>query len=136
MKLAIHVIVSLVLIGYFTLAHAKDDRWKYIATNGLDQKIYYDTKSVTVYGKKEDKIAKVWIKSIATKSEDNLQESSELREYDCSNRMTRSLPAGKFVRKDGTENHLDTTNTIAGEWSEISYDTWHETIFDIVCKKK
>ena len=49
------ILLSLITIGS-ELSYAADDRWRYFATNGAGDTLYYDTDSVTVYGNKIVKV--------------------------------------------------------------------------------
>jgi hypothetical protein len=125
----IGLILLFLFIFYSELSYATDNRWRYFATNGLGAMLYYDIDSVTVY---DNKIVKVWYKIIPNKaSESPVREAKFLDEFNCDKRESRSLK-NHFYYKDGNvKSDLEKT-----KWGDIEPETWEESLFNIVCKKK
>lgn len=120
------ILLSLITIGS-ELSHAADDRWKYFATNGAGDTLYYDTDSVTVYG---NKIVKVWYKMILNKdSKSPVREAKYLEEFNCNKRERRTIE-GHYYYKDGNYKF----DGEKSNWEDIEPETWIESLFNIVCK--
>jgi hypothetical protein len=122
------ILLSLIVTGS-ELSYARGDRWRHFATNGLGAELYYDTDSVTVYG---NKIVKVWYKMILHKaSESPVRELKSLDEFNCNKREWRAIER-RYYYEDGNYK-LDGEKS---NWGDIEPETWTESLFNIVCKKK
>jgi hypothetical protein len=122
------ILLSLITIGS-ELSYAADDRWRYFATNGLGDTLYYDTDSVTVYG---NKIVKVWYKIILHKdSESPVREGKFLDEFNCNKRECRAIERHYYYKDGNHKFDVEKSN-----WEDIQPETWEESLFNIVCKKK
>ncbi len=121
------ILLSLITIGS-ELSYAADDRWRYFATNGLGDTLYYDTDSVTVYG---NKIVKVWYKMIYKDSKSPLRELKILNEFNCNKRDYRRLEMHAYYKDGSYKFDVEKRN-----WEDIEPETWLESLFNIVRKKK
>lgn len=122
------ILLSLITIGY-ELSYAADDRWRYFAANGAGDTLYYDTDSVTVYG---NNMVKVWYKMILHKdSKSPVREGKWLNEFNCNKREYRKIEA-YYYYKDG-DYKWDYEKS---DWEDFEPETWKESLFNIVCKKK
>lgn len=133
MALSARAKIGVILLSFITigceLSYAADVRWRYFATNGLGDKLYYDTDSVTVYG---NKMVKVWYKIILPKdSESPVRETKSLDEFNCHKREYRNLEMHAYYKDGNYKFDVEKSN-----WEDIQPESWKESLFNIVCKKK
>ena len=106
-----------------------DKRWKYYATNKAGCAFYYDTKSIIYL---PDNVVKVWEKSLCPETTGYVVlEMKRLNEIDCNKRTYRQLQM-EGTEKDGS----GVFNFEPSLYSEISPESWMETLYQTVCKGK
>jgi hypothetical protein len=125
-------ILSVFIVVNFVYPEEQSPRWKYYSTDGAYNDHYYDTKGI-VYTK--NNIVKVWEKKVATDKSGEvmktMKELAELKEINCLIREYRTFVTYYDVNSKPLTSHVEPT-----QWESIAPETWMETLYDIVCKKK
>lgn len=119
-----------VIVSFSRISRTEDEKWKYYATSKDNTKHYYDVKSITYTS---DSLVRVWDKTIVSENSNSLtREMRMLREMDCSKRRYRSLEM-RVEYIDGSEKEKVYSRPA---WVPVTSNTWIESLFEIVCKKK
>lgn len=107
----------------------KTKRWR-LATTGKDVEVYYDRGGISRTPKGT---VKVWIKYEYTKESPYIKQSASLMEYQCADRMSRTLSETHYNQSGEVINSSTFRNL---RWDYVAPDTIDEAIFEIVCKGK
>lgn len=131
MKIVFNIMIFLLFVAVLSAsAEDLDKRWKYFATNVAGCDFYYDAESIIYL---PNNAVKVWEEMLCPETTGYVVlEMKTLKEIDCNKRTYRLLQM-EGTKKDGS-GVFDFEPS--SRYDEIEPETWMETLYHAVCKKK